>query len=116
VSSSRSVIAAIFRECNAADGQMRPIIHARLTTDAIPGSIAAMPVTPERARTLGKLWAFPDGTIEAAYDGRALEILIHPEDWHGLLKELPSENGYAVQNAIWCGEPDRVLGIPVSRA
>lgn len=116
MTSSQSIVASLFRERNAADEQMRPIIHIRITTDAIAGSVVAVPVSPERARTLGKLWAFPDGTIEAAYDGRALEILVHHEDWYSLLKEMPADNGFAVQLAMKLGEPDRVLGIPVSRS
>lgn len=109
-SSPSSVFAAIARERHDADVQLRPIIHIRITKDAIPGTPAAVPVTPERARTLGRLWALPDGSVDAAYDGRALEVVIHPEDWSRLLTEKDAMVGYAVQ----VGDPDRVLGIPVS--
>lgn len=110
-----SVAALIFSERNQARERMRPIIHIRVTTDAIPGSPVAVPVTPERARTLGKIWAFPDGTVEAAFDGRALELLVHPEDWYSLLKDMDAARDYVVQFGVQPGEPDRVFGIPVSK-
>lgn len=112
---TQSVSSALWRERQEARAQMRPIVHIRISRDAFLGSIVAVPVSPERARTLGKLWAFPDGTVDAAYDGRALELLMHPEDWASLLKEFPHENGHAVQLAMRAGEPDRVMGIPVSK-
>lgn len=113
---SQSVAEVIWHERNDADAQMRPIIHIRITTDGIPGSPAALPVTPERARTLGKLWAFPNGSVDAAYDGRALEVLVHPEDWAGLLKDVDAAKQYAVQIPLKPNEPYRVFGISVSES
>lgn len=111
-----SVLHAISNELDAAalSGYKR-IVHIRLTTDALPGSVTSTPITPERARTLGRLLALPGGGVVA--DPRStellMEILIHPEDWAALLAETDAP--YTVQAAMKAGEPDRVYGIPVTR-
>lgn len=117
MSASPSMFAVVHRQIVEADetGYKR-IVHVRVTTDAICGSMAAVPVTPERARAIGKLVALPDvGALaytvaaDPQWYERALELLIHPEDWIALLREIPMG-----ATPLQLGDPKTVYGIPVS--
>jgi hypothetical protein len=92
-----SVFRAIAHEVYEARAALRPITHIRVTRDALAGTVAALPITPERARTI-RLRAFPGGTVEADFGEteRLLEIVIHPEDWRTLLTERDAVGVYAV--------------------
>lgn len=113
-----SIIASIHRELHdaRATGYKR-IVHIRVTADALAGSVTSVPVTPERARVLGKLLMIRspgeplDGAVIAdPADAEALlELLMHPLDWAELLADLDAI-GY-----VSLGEPIRVMGIPVSQ-
>ncbi len=111
-----SVLAAIHRELNdAAMTGYKRIVHMRVTTDALPGSITSVPVTPERARALGRLLLVPDangqplGVVADPMDyEKMLELLIHPADWHDLLLEKLPGGEYPP------GLPTRIMGIPVA--
>lgn len=113
-----TIFAAVYREINDADttGYKR-IVHIRITPDAIPGSPVAVPVTPERARTLGRLIALPtkDGEPSVTADPsdyeRMLELLLHPQDWAQAKQEA---NELAMSLSMRPGEPNRIYGIPVS--
>jgi hypothetical protein len=107
-------LAAIHREVYDARAADRPITHIRVTTDALPGYPAAVPITPERARTIRLRMAY-GGTVGADYasTGRLLEIVIHPEDWATLLKEKDALGHYAVGTD---GRVKTVLGIPVAES
>lgn len=106
-----SLYTAVERVIQEAEEQDRPIAQIRVTAVAIPGSITAAPMTPERARALGHLLAAPSppsgllsssgrrrnilsGLGRAANEivvfgdpGGLLEVLIHPGDWRELLTE-----------------------------
>ncbi len=74
------------------------ITRIRVTTDAIPGSVVALPMTPERARLVGRPGPLPH------------EILVHPEDWFGILVGASTFGPGWLASA---GLPNRVLGLPV---
>ena len=111
-----SVFRALYDERRYAREQLKDIVHIRVTADAFKGTVTAVPITPERARVLGKLLAVPgDGPLAGTvvphpgdYE-RMLEILVHPEDWRDLLVDAEA------YTAVDLGEIDRVMGIPVSR-
>jgi hypothetical protein len=105
--------ATILREINSAATEDRPVAQIRVTADAIRGSITTAPLTPERARVLGRLLAVPFGEGDSAVvsdpdNERLLEILIHPEDWRDLLTE---EAPLSMLNLT--GPIKRVAGVPV---
>jgi hypothetical protein len=115
-------MAVIYQEIADAEvtGYKR-IVHIRVTTDALPGSPTSVPVTPERARTLGRLIALRDprgGEATVAADPsdyeRMLELLIHPQDWADVLRGADMFAG-ELAPGMRPGEPDSVYGIPVSR-
>jgi hypothetical protein len=119
--SAMSVSAAIAREINDARATgYREIVHIRVTVDAIPGSVTTTPLTPERARVLGKLIAVDLGKYGTAveadpyYAERLLEILIHPQDYVGLMKEADDLSRFAVSVNPSTGV-SQVYGVPVSR-
>jgi hypothetical protein len=109
------VEAAIAREVHdaRATGCQR-VVHVRVTPHAIPGSVVAVPIPPERSRLLR---ADPDlDAIETANYveivgrggiGVLLEILVHPHDWQQLLRDAGS---------VLIGAPDAVHGLPVRHA
>lgn len=90
---------------------MRPVTQVRVSTDAIEGTIAAVPVTPERARNLGKLRATPAGVISDPPNERLLEILIHPEDWKQLLMRTDPHGAIGLADGV-----ETVLELPVRYA
>jgi hypothetical protein len=113
-----SLLKPFHDEIRQAREQDREVHWIRVTKDAIPGSITTTPITPERARQIA-LRAEPgtgfgrDCTVDTdpKLVGRPpLEIVVHPEDWAELLKD-PEAARWGIQ----IGEPDRVLGIPVTR-
>jgi hypothetical protein len=111
-----TVLDIIYRERQQArETGYKRIVHIRVTKDAILGAPTTVPVTPERARTLGRLLMVRSGGLDGVvvadpsdYE-RMLELLIHPEDWAALLTEKTAF-GYAVE----LGTIDHVMGIPVS--
>jgi hypothetical protein len=111
-----SLLKPFYDEIRQAREQDREVHWIRVTKDAIPGSIVTTPITPERARQI-RLRAEPEFGSGYTVDtdpslvGRPpLEIVVHPEDWAELLKD-PEVARWGIQ----IGEPDRVLGIPVTR-
>lgn len=106
-----TVLASIMREQHdaRATGYKR-IVHIRVTTDALPGSVTSLPVTPERARVIGRLLAVQDLGVVADPNSTEtlLELLIHPADWAELLTD---DDKY---RAVQIGPDTRVIGIPVS--
>lgn len=108
-----TVLDAIRRECDdAALTGYKQIVHIRVTTDALQGSVTSTPVTPERARTIGRLMAIParEGTAVVAHPDSTetlLEILMHPADYETLMIEYRAMGGREA--------PVALLGIPVSR-
>lgn len=115
-----SLFAAIAAEVDdsRATGYKR-IVHIRVTTDALLGSLVTVPMTPERARVLGRLLMVSgDGPLAGSvvadpsdYE-RMQEILVHPEDWATILRD-PGMYAY-VQMPLHDTDVTRVLGIPVS--
>jgi len=119
--------ATLTREIHSAEAEDRPVAQIRVTPDAIQGSVTTAPMTPERARVLGRLLAMPtvppwpggirglgSSTDEVVAFGdpsneRLLEILVHPDDWRQLLAEVDN---------LWMldmgGPIKRVAGVPVS--
>lgn len=111
-----SLLKPFWDEIRQAREQDREVRWIRVTADAIPGSIVTTPITPERARQIA-LRAEPDFGSDYTVDTDpklilrpSLEIVVHPEDWAELLKD-PEAAHWGIQ----IGEPDRVLGIPVTR-
>lgn len=98
-------------EINSAFEQDRAIVHVRVTASAIPGSIAAMPISPEHARAVAALWILRDGTVTDLYHGRALEVLLHPMDYETILKDIEA----ALRGDCLIGDPVLLLGLPVMR-
>ena len=113
--SSMTIMPTLYREQQQAREQLREIHHIRVTTDALPGSLVSVPITPERARTI-RLAMFPSKAGESTVDvdpelvGRPLlEVLMHPEDYAELTKDLD-----AVRDVDMTGSVTRVLGIPIA--
>lgn len=104
---------AIHREIHDARATgYQHIVHIRVTTDALQGSPVTVPITPERARAIGRLMMVQGHGVVADpmdYETR-LELLVHPQDYSDLLKDVDLMR-YGVQ----IGEPMRIMGIPVSR-
>lgn len=102
---------ALRREMRAAALEDRPVRHIRITEDALRGSPVALPITPERQRTVGRLRAYPGGGVDAdlAMACWELEIVVHPVDWYGVLAataltgELADDLATGVR--FWCGVP-----------
>lgn len=89
--------------------QLLDVRRIRVTVDAIPGSPAVVPFTPERLRTM-YLRAHPDGVVaELAATDRWRELVIHPEDWHDLVLDSYTDyEGFEMN-------PERVFGVRVVR-
>lgn len=101
-----SVLGALYAEINEARAQCWNVLHVRVASDAIRGSVTTVAITPERARTLAALEVRGDETVEVAMS-RTLsmrEILVHPEDWNELLKEAEPQRDVT---------PTSVFGLPV---
>lgn len=96
----------------AADQDAR-IIHIRVTPDAVPGIIAAFPLSEQRARNIAALTVlYPEGLFVNPVESRhAFEILMHPIDFHRtrMIREEPYRSAY------FPGDPDMLCGIPVYR-
>jgi hypothetical protein len=88
-----SATEALMREIDSARLQYRPLLHIRVTQDAIPGAPAAVPITPERARSIRLRIVELSGDADAVVVPdpevwlRSLEIVVHPEDWTAVLLE-----------------------------
>ena len=72
------VTEAIRREIDEARGGDRPVASVRVTESALPGTVAAVSLSPERAEAL---------RLDAVLTERAVEILVHPDDYAALLEE-----------------------------
>jgi hypothetical protein len=87
------------------------IVHIRVTVDALQGSPVSVPITPERARAIGRLMMVPGGSVVADprdYETK-LELLMHPADYCEVLKARP----YFYHS--FSGGVETVMGIPVER-
>lgn len=116
------VFDSLMREKRDAAERDVVIAQIRVSRDALPGSVVLMPVTPERARTLGTLHLLEPSrsgepaTVVADAD-RLYEIVLHPEDWAGLLVERsPVTDRYAISPPMGADGVKRVVGIPVADA
>ena len=100
-------IASVFRQIQEArTAHYKAVLQIRVTTFAIPGSIAVVQVTDERARIVGPR------LDEGWRPGKPLhEILIHPEDWKAILKSVESRSALDVSQ-----RPIRLLGLPVEES
>ena len=108
-----SVMAALFLERRAAREKDVRVVHVRVTTDAIRNSIALVPITPERARTLGTLYLLPDETV-VADAGRLHEIVMHPEDFRDLKVEKDNTGRFEFDaGRIDAYGFQRVVGLPL---
>lgn len=94
--------------------QDREVLHLRVTRQALPGSIVALPLTPERARALRTLWAVRQGdmSVTALPDlevlERYVEVVMHPDDYLDLLGVAHTVN-VDVRSGV-----QRVLGYPIT--
>lgn len=75
------VAEAIRREIDEARGGERPVASVRVTESALAGTVAAVSLSPERAEAL---------RLDAVLAERAVEILVHPDDYAELL-EAPGD-------------------------
>ncbi len=101
-----SMFEAFHRELHDAGMQDYEVVRIRVTHDAIGGAPVAMPLTPERARSV---------TLPAR-GGRMVplelvrEIVVHPDDWRDLLVDP------AIRDQLPAGlngPPTRIYGLPV---
>lgn len=88
------VAEAIQRELTAARDAARPVASVRVTESALPGAVAAVSLSPERARSL---------ELDAVLAEQAVEVLLHPDDYEQLADGEVTEDG---------GVP-RVFGVPL---
>ncbi|WP_121249661.1 hypothetical protein [Solirubrobacter pauli] len=80
----KHVSEAIRREIDQARGGDRPVASVRVTESALPGTVAAVSLSPERAESL---------RLDARLAEAAVEILVHPDDYAELLEEPGLELG-----------------------
>jgi hypothetical protein len=85
---------AIRRELDDARDADRPVASVRVTANALPGAVAAVSLSPERAQAL---------QLDAALAEAAVEVLLHPDDYEELGGEHVSE-----QDGV-----RRVFGVPL---
>lgn len=91
--------------------QLLDVRRIRVTVDAIPGSPAVVPFTPERLRAL-YLRAHPDGVVaDLVATDRWRELVMHPRDWHDLVLDSNDHFNELELNP----NPERVFGVPVLR-
>jgi hypothetical protein len=89
----RLPVATVIRmELRAAEVADRPVLGLRITMAALRGSVAALPVTPERARLFGLLEirdhvSYAGVIADPKIWGRSLELLVHPADWMEVLAD-----------------------------
>ena len=99
--------ATLMREIASAQEQDRPLLHIRVTPDALRGTPASLPVTPERLRVLYpesvKLGLIENGLVPH----HGMELVVHPEDWRDVLKVVMP---YASPTA---NRGDEFMGYPV---
>jgi hypothetical protein len=88
-----SVFDTVRSELRDAQALDRPVVWIRVSPDALRGSVVTTPVTPERLRTMA-LREVQDGqgsSVGVIADPdiaeRAMEIVMHPEDWRDLLTD-----------------------------
>jgi hypothetical protein len=72
------VAPAIRREIDDARAAERPVASVRVTEAGLPGVVAAVSLSPERAQALA---------LDRQMAEAAVEILVHPEDYEVLLEE-----------------------------
>jgi hypothetical protein len=86
------VAQAIRREIDEARSGDRPVASVRVTESALSGTVAAVSLSPERAESL---------RLDAQLAERAVEILVHPDDYAELLEEpdpgLSTDEGSGVR-------------------
>ncbi len=85
---------AIRREFDQARGAERPVASVRVTASALPGAVAAVSLSPERAEAL---------QLSPQLAEAAVEVLVHPDDYAELGDEEVSE----------AGGVRRVFGVPL---
>jgi hypothetical protein len=90
---------AIRREIDAARDAERPVASVRVTESALPGAVAAVGLSPERAAALD---------LDAPLAEAAVEILVHPDDY----AEFLDEPGTALSEDEDTGF-QRVFGVPL---
>lgn len=93
------VAEAIRRELGDARAAERPVAAVRVTASALPGTVVAVSLAPERIAELG---------LDRQLGERAAEIIVHPDDYEQLL-EAPAPT-------LTRDEPDgvmRVFGVPL---
>jgi hypothetical protein len=88
------VAEAIQRELAAARDADRPVASVRVTGSALPGTVAAVSLSPERAQAL---------QLDAVLTEHAVEVLLHPEDYDELADDEVTEDGGV----------RRVFGVPL---
>lgn len=98
-----SEISAIWKQIQEAKrAEADPhIVHIRVTTTAIPGSLSILPLSPERARP-----------HEMKGVTRPLEVLMHHEDYVRVLTDARARD--VLGRPFETGITD-ILGIPVLR-
>jgi hypothetical protein len=105
-----NVLDAIRHEARDVEARALELVHVRVTAHAIPGTIAALPLTPERARALEPLVVDLQGlgpvAIADPESERRVEIVVHPRDWIEALMSAGQRE--AMVTAVW--------GIPVVRS
>lgn len=79
-------LAAVSREVDEAALRAQRVAHVRITPLALPGSIVAVTITPERARTVCRpLMLETQAVVPDVEWERTVEILIHPKDYEAFL-------------------------------
>jgi hypothetical protein len=73
------------------------VASVRVTQSALPGAVAAVSLSPERADALG---------LDAVLAERAVEVLLHPDDYAELLEE-------PTPDLTESGGVQRVFGVPL---
>lgn len=82
----------IVRELRQAVEAQREVVHIRVSQDAISGCVLAVPLAPERLRTLAGVNTAGKGLLpDPKAQERLVEIVVHPDEWIDMM--LSARNG-----------------------
>jgi hypothetical protein len=93
------VAEAIRRELDDARAAERPVASVRVTDSALPGAVVAVSLAPERSAELG---------LDAQMAERAVEIIIHPDDFAELLETPAATLSASIEDGV-----RRIFGVPL---
>lgn len=104
-----NILHAVHRELDDAIINGQQVVQIRVTSDALQGSIVALPITPERARVIGQVMILETGGVVAdLHHENVAELMVHSLDWMQLRSAAYRDLVLDV------GAVTRIYGLPVA--